>query len=90
VKEEEGWWFNKMIKVGQTLQLACLGSRVNKGGRKVVKLTDVEEIVRNAKTKERKTSNEAILELWESLEKVGEEMRKQEAKEGIEQEEGEL
>jgi hypothetical protein len=52
------------------MDLAAIGTRVNKGGKKVVKLTNVEEIVKNAKVRDIKENNEQLIELWESLEKL--------------------
>jgi hypothetical protein len=67
-KDEEGWWFNKVVKVGQVLKLVVIGTRVNKGGKKIVKLTNLSEIVKNAKAREEKGGNEQLVELWDSLE----------------------
>ena len=73
-----------MLKVGQVLKLATIGTRVNKGGKKVVKLTNLADILKNAKAREKKDRNEQLIELWESLEKLVEDFKNEQV--GMEEE----
>ena len=73
-----------MLKVGQVLKLATIGTRVNKGGKKVVKLTNLADILKNAKAREKKDRNEQLIELWESLEKLVEDFKNEQI--GMEEE----
>ncbi|CAD8043733.1 unnamed protein product [Paramecium primaurelia] len=69
---EDGWWANKLFKIGQQIQCLVIGQRQNKNNQTVLRLSNLQELIKTEGKRQIELGDiqQDVIELHESFEEM--------------------